>query len=271
VYVQGQDIGRSFRADEGFIPQVGYREAYVQAGCTVRPKDAFFSRIRLFTVDWYDEDQDGRVLARRASVGAGMDGRWNSFFRVELNRDVIKVGPALFTRFQPYATIQSSPGRILNTIAVEAFMGEEVDFDNERKGTGATLIASLTLRPNDHLSLSGNASTRWLNIDDPALGSGRLFLAQVERLRASWSFSSHAFVRLIGQHVQTTRAPSLYRFPVASRDAESTLSGLVGYKLNWQTVVYLGYGDDRAYAPRTDRLERSGRQAFAKVSYALQR
>jgi hypothetical protein len=146
-----------------------------------------------------------------------------------------------------------------------------VDFDNARKGSGVTLIGSLTVRPNDHLELRGNASTRWLHVDDPALGSGRLFLAQVERLRASWSFSSRAFVRVIGQYVQTTRDPSLYTFPVAAKDAAFSFSSLVGYKLNWQTVVYAGYGDDRTYATVTDRLERSGRQAFAKVSYAVQR
>jgi hypothetical protein len=78
-------------------------------------------------------------------------------------------------------------------------------------------------------------------------------------------------VRLIGQYVQTRRDTSLYTFPVAAKDAGLTLSGLFAYKLNWQTVLYLGYGDDRAFAESTDQLERSGRQAFAKVSYALQR
>jgi hypothetical protein len=50
-----------------------------------------------------------------------------------------------------------------------------------------------------------------------------------------------------------------------------SFSSLFAYKLNWQTVFYLGYGDDRDFAVVTDRLEPSGRQAFAKLSYALQR
>lgn len=270
-FVQGQDLGPDFRADQGFIPQVGYREGYFEAGYTVRPKDSFLSRLRMFTVDWYDEDQDGNVLARRASVGAGMDGRWNSFIRFELNRDDIKVGNQLLTRFRPYLTLQSSPGRILNSIVIETYLGEEIDFANGREGRGATITGSITVRPDNHLELRGNASTRWLKVEDPALGSGRLFFAQVERLRASYSLSSRAFVRLIAQFVQTTRDSSLYTFPVAAKDASLSASALFAYKLNWQTVFYLGYGDDRTFVETTDRLESSGRQAFAKVSYALQR
>jgi len=270
-FVQGQDLGTDFRADEGFIPQVGYREGYFEAGYTLRPKDKFLSRIRIFTVDWYDDDQDGRVLARRASAGAGMDGRWNSFFRFELNRDDIRVGNEIFSRFRPYFTVQSSPGRILNSISIETFVGDEIDFANARKGSGATLKGSVTVRPDNHLELRGNASGRWLHVDDPSLGSGRLFLAQVERLRVSYSFNARSFARLIGQYVQTSRDTALYTYSVPRKDAAFSASALFAYKLNWQTVFYLGYGDDREFSEITDHLERSGRQGFAKLSYALQR
>jgi hypothetical protein len=273
-YVQGQDIGPDFRADEGYMPQVGFRDAYLQTGYTVRPKDRFLSRIRVFTIDRYAEDHDGHPLRRLVSVGAGMDGRWSSFLQVKLEREDLKVGPHVFTRFRPYVTVQASPGRILNDFTLEAYLGDELDFMNAREGRGATLSATATARPNDHLELRGSGSTRWLDVDDDALGSGRLFLAQVERLRASWSFSSHAFVRLIGQYVETTRDLSLYPADVrpylAHRESELSLSALLAYKLNWQTVFYAGYGDQRGFAPVTDRLEPSGRQVFAKVSYALQ-
>ena len=38
LFVQGQDIGRDFRDDNGFIPQVGYQEGYFETGRTIRPK-----------------------------------------------------------------------------------------------------------------------------------------------------------------------------------------------------------------------------------------
>jgi hypothetical protein len=270
-YVQGQDLGPDFRADQGFIPQVGYREVYGETGYTVRPKDRFLSRVRMFSINFYDVDYDGSEVSSRVSAGAGMDGRWNSFFRFELNQDRVRAGGELFSRFRPYVYLQASPGRVLNEFWIESTFGDEIDFANARKGTGATLTGSVTLRPGNHLELQGRVSGRWLDVDDPMLGAGRLFTAQVERLRATYSFNSRTFLRLIGQHQQTRRNPALYRFAVDRKNASLSASALVAYKLNWQTVFFLGYGDERTHGGTDERLEPSARGAFAKLSYALQR
>jgi hypothetical protein len=71
--------------------------------------------------------------------------------------------------------------------------------------------------------------------------------------------------------VQTRRDTSLYTFALPAKDAGFTTSALFAYKINWQTVLYLGYGDDRTFAEATDKLERSGQQLFTKISYAWQR
>ena len=269
-FVQGQDLGPHFRADDGFIPEVGYREAYLDAGHTIRPKKAFLSRIRVFTVDYYDLQPGGNILARRFSVGTGMDGRLNSFLRVELNRDEMRVGNALLQRFRPRVYLESSPGRLLNFFSIDYYVGDEIDFDNGREGRGTTLIGDVLLRPSNHLELRGDASTRWLHVTAADGHSGRLFTAQIERLRATWSFTARSFVRLIGQYVQTKRDVSLYTFAIAPKEADFNSSALLAYKLNWQTVIYLGYGDSRTFAELADRLENAGHQAFAKVSYAWQ-
>ena len=99
---------------------------------------------------------------------------------------------------------------------------------------------------------------------------GRLFTAQVERLRATWTFNSRAFLRLIGQYVETKRDPALYTFATSPKDATLNGSALIAYKLNWQTVMYAGFGDEQALDTVTDKLEANSRQLFAKVSYAWQ-
>ena len=269
-FLQGQDLGRDFRADDGFIPQVGYREAYLDGGYTIHPSArAFFSRARFFTTDYLDLEPGGGTLGQRLSVGTGADGRWNSFLRVELNEDDVRVGGAWLSRFRPRVVVQSSPGRLLNQLSLDTYFGQEVDFDNARTGRGATFVGTVTVRPGNHLELRGDGSARWLDIGVNG-GWGRLFTAQVERLRATWAFDSRSFARLIGQYVQTQRDPSLYTFAVSPKDADFTASALVAYKLNWQTVVYAGYGDDREFLQTVARLENNGHQLFAKLSYAWQ-
>ncbi len=265
LFVEGQERGEEFRADNGFIPQVGFGEAFFDGGYTFRPK-GFFNRIRVFTTDYYDRGPNGELLGRLTSVGAGFDGGFNSFVRLELNNEDVLVGKALLHRFRPRIFLEARPNAVVNDVSLDARFGDEIDFDNAREGSGSTLTLFASLRPTDHLELRVNASRRALDVT-----GGRLFTAQVERLRATYSFTSRMFVRLVGQYVATTRDPSLYTFPIGARSANFSSSALFAYKLNWQTVLFVGFGDNRAFLADTDRLEPSGRQVFVKVSYAWQR
>ena len=101
--------------------------------------------------------------------------------------------------------------------------------------------------------------------------SGRLFDAEVAQLQSTYTFNAKSWLRLIAQWRSTERRPDLYDEPEDySPLSEAFTSSLVfAYKLNWQTVLYLGYGDSRELDD-FDNLEPSGREAFVKVSYAFQ-
>ena len=90
------------------------------------------------------------------------------------------------------------------------------------------------------------------------------------RYFAIWTFSARSYLRLIGQYVKTDRDPTLYSSAVNASDGETSLSALLAYKLNWQTVLYLGYADTRTFDD-ADRLQPAERQAFFKISYAFRR
>ena len=95
-------------------------------------------------------------------------------------------------------------------------------------------------------------------------------ISRVSRVRGTYTFTSRLFVRGIVQYVSTDRDPSLYAS--ATSAASGTLGGqaLLAYKLNWQSVMFIGYGDDRELTDR-DLFEKLDRQFFVKLSYALQR
>jgi hypothetical protein len=57
---------------------------------------------------------------------------------------------------------------------------------------------------------------------------------------------------------------------VDTKEADLSGSLLLAYKLNWQTVVFVGYGDEGTLDEGGD-LQRSKRDFFLKVSYAFQR
>ena len=245
---------------------MGFSE-FFDGGYTFRPK-GFVNRLGLFSTDFRSRPNN-ELLSRTTSVGAGLDAGFNSFMRVELNNDDILVGTKLLHRFRPRLNIEVRPGAVFNDIILDSYFGDEVDYDNAREGKGATINTQAILRPTEHLELRFLANRRW--IDETVNGrSGRLFTAQVERVRAQYAFNSRMFVRLIGQYVETRRDPSMYTFGVTAKDATFTTSALFAYKLNWQTVLFVGYGDSQAFLDSTERLEKNGRQFFIKVSYAWQ-
>jgi hypothetical protein len=268
-FAEVKDFSEGFRADNGFVPQVGYRSGYAESGYTFRPH-GFLRRLRTFAIAEAQAERDGALINREYSFGAGMDGRWNSFLRLRYGFSRVRAGEITLPRQRLYYNTNASPTRWLIGLSLQGFVGQEVDFANARTGRGADVQLSATLRPTNHLELRVNTSRRWLNVDPSDRAAGRLFTAQVERVRATYNFSARSFLRLIGQYVDTRRDPALYRAAVTPRDASFSGSTLFAFKLNWQTVLFLGYGDNRALS-EAETLERSERQFFLKLSYALQR
>ncbi len=269
--LQLKDIGDDFRADAGFLPQVGFREADGQASRRFYPTKGPFHRIRPFARVRYTADREGDLIFQRAFPGIGMEGKWNSYAEVDYFFDRVRAGERLFDRQQLSWYVEMSPSGSVTDVSFEGWAGEEVDFDNVRAGEGASIGVSATLRPTNHLELRLNGSRRWLDLAEGPHTGERLFTAEVARLRATYTFTSRAFLRLIGQQVRAEFDPALYTFEVAPEDESFSGSALFAYKLNWQTVLFLGYGDERALAETTGRLERSGRELFLKISYAFQR
>jgi hypothetical protein len=75
-----------------------------------------------------------------------------------------------------------------------------------------------------------------------------------------------------GQYEATRRTPELFLDPttVSRKDAAFAGSLLFSHKLNWQSVVFVGYGDSRTFLETTDQLETDSRQFFVKLSRAFQ-
>jgi hypothetical protein len=176
----------------------------------------------------------------------------------------------LLPRNEAVYTLTMTPGVIVSRVDLSGSAGQQIDFDNARTGTGFDATLSAKLLPTPHLELTLNESLRWLDVDVPGQVRSRLFTARIDRLRAVYSFTPRMFVRFVGQYEVTRRSPELYLAPVTAKDADFTGSLLFAYKLNWQSVVFVGYGDNHALSDTTDQLVPTGRQVFIKLSNAFQ-
>ncbi len=184
-------------------------------------------------------------------------------------REKVRTGDRVLTRSYVSTTVSVDPSGNIARVGFTLKLGDDIDFVNTRVGRGGTLDANATLRPTDHLELQLNGSRQWLNVDAGS-GEGRLFTAQIGRLKATYNFSSRTFLRLIGQYLDVKRDPALYGFEVPRKSGSFLGSALFSYKVNWQTVLFAGYGDSRVVNERND-LVTTERQFFLKISYAFQR
>ncbi len=257
-----------FRANTGFVPQVGIQDLSGSAGWTVHPTGPI-SRERTWVQLQYQTDRSGNVITKGVMPGFGMDTRWNGFVQVRYNMDHTRAGDRVIGRNQFGYTAQFSPSRRITFLSIDSTMGQDIDFANARPATGMTLNLQATFQPTDHLAIKVLQNTRSLHVD-LINGSGRLFAERISRVNGTYTFTSRMFVRLIGQYISATRNPALYLSTVSPRDGDFSGSALFAYKLNWQSVLFAGYGDDRELSD-IHRLEPLDRQFFIKISHAFQR
>jgi hypothetical protein len=265
-----KDLADGFRADLGFVPQVGVRDSSAGAAWTFRPT-GFVRRARVFLDASRQADRDGGLVAEQITPGVGLDVKWTGFLQVRAINDRSRAGDAAFTRRQLAVFARFNPSRRVAQLSLEGLVGREIDFANARLGRGASLNAYARLNPTDHLEIEAVQNQRVLHVDDATGAARRLFVSRVSRLRGTYMVTASFFVRAIGQYVSTSRDPSLYLGEVDAKSTTLSASALVAYKINWQSVLFVGYGDDREFVLETDRLHPASRQFFVKLSYAFQR
>lgn len=265
-----KDFSDGFRADLGFVPQVGFREGYGVLGRTFRPT-GFFSRVRTFLFADYVVDREGGLVSQVVAPGVGFDTKYNGFARFELRSEKVLAGATVLPRRRLVYSLSAVPSGLFASVTLDGSIGEEIDFEGARPGRGGRVAASTVVRPGDHLELDLRGEIRWMDLDPPQTPEPRrLFTAHVERLKVTWTLSARTYLRAIAQYVGTTRATDLHEGEVDEESGSFSASALFAYRLNWQSVVFLGYGDARTLSV-DGGLPPGSRQVFLKVSYAFQR
>jgi len=244
---------RRFSRGRRFPAQVGFRQGRNYLGYTFWPKSFFLSRIDTIVVVNEFFDRENRTLNRRvlppfSSRGSSTPPESSTTTSTrsgsETNCFSENSSPIFFR--QPFGAL---PPRFDQRLS-----GRTDRLCQRPEGRGGQVSLQATARPTQHLALQFNGDRQWLDVTSEQGRQGRLFTASVARLKATYTFSSRAFLRAIGQYVETRRDPTLYAFSVVRRSGNFQGSALFSYKLNWQSVLFLGYGDNRT-------LEESGQLA----------
>ncbi len=252
-----------FRADLGFIGQVGYQQD--SARLTRHwwgDKGDFFNHI---TVNgrWVNSrtTEDGTLLelTREAWIGANAsrqsylevsrserDRVWNGVRFSEQNR-------RFYGQIKPFAGAK---------LSLTWRQGEKVDLSNTRLGKFTTIQPSVAFNIGPSLTLSIDHNYEKLSRD-----GGNVYVANLTDLRLSWQFSLRQRLRLALQRSDLLLDPALFNNPVTPRDRSLNSQLIYSYKVNPRTALYAGYADGYQGDDILPLFQRD-RALFFKIGYA---
>jgi len=258
-----EDAGSKFRADLGYYPRVGYRN--VEGGLLYTwnaTSGSWWSYFRLGSELNYFEEQDGKLLNKRASLWFSYSGTMQSYLYLRgwntreayADRKFDLIYFMIEGGFWPSSNLQLSTYTIF---------GDQIDYANIRLGKRLRINPWLTLNLGKHLRLSLDHTYERMSVQD-----ARLYTANISQLSAIYHFNVRTFFRTIIQYVDYDYNPYNYTYEIDSKDKRFFTQLLFSYKINPRTVLFLGYNDN--YQGSQDfGLTQSNRTFFIKFFIKL--
>jgi hypothetical protein len=256
------DLGPNFRSDSGFVTRVNVKQpsGFIQRNFWGKPGQ-WYTEIQFFAgADW-TTDSAGNIKENGQDFQVTYLGTRQTLVQATYspNREYFRGVYYNDPRWNFY--VESRPS---SSIYAYFFTrgGKTIDFSNERQGDVLLFEPGGELNLGRRLSVSLDYTAERLDV-----AGGRLYTAKLPQSTIVYHFNIRTLARAIVQYSDVTRDPLLYRFPVDHKSKDLFTQFLFSYKINPQTVFYLGYSDSSSGDDRVD-LRRTDRTLFLKIGYA---
>ncbi len=271
--VEYEDQGEGFRADAGFLPRVNVREVSAQVIRQIWGNpESWYSQINVGAWGSREEMQDGTESDTTHGVVASFSGPMQSFVQIAVERfDVLNStqeldgsglrSARLFDDLQRTELVAQFQPSGAWKLSAYARAGDGVDYALNRQADELFLVPGIEVKAGRHLNVKIDHS--FYRLED---SGDKLLEENLTELRLIYQFNVRMFARAIVQRRLTERPP----FP---RMGDLFNQLLFSYKLNPQTVLFVGYQDalvdlDPSSVFHTHELVRTDRFFFLKLGYA---
>ena len=261
-YFENRARGADFRTDLGYVPQVDYDRYEIGGGYTwIGDNDDWYSNIQvrgnwdktlrkngdLFEEEWEAAFNIDSIMQSSWQFGLGTRKRVYNF--VEFDQDFYA------------AYFEIKPAGNLYTFCYLSY-DDAIDYSHARAGKRWIAEPYVRLNLGRHLYLRLDHLMERLTVE-----GGRLYLANASDLIVRYQFNVRTFVRAIIQFSDIRRDADLYAFEVDPQSRNLFTQLLFSYKINPQTVLFLGYSDNH-FGTQDFGLAQTDRTFFVKIGYA---
>jgi hypothetical protein len=287
VTAEHQNIGKDFRADLGFMPQADYQsERLLVDRLFYGEDDSTWQEAKLSGQWQIKHNENGELLEKSLSSSFTIYGPKLSMFDIMFNY-ADKVG--LRSGELNPSVNGANPGNVSNAIddntqrftekLVTMFanikpttylygelyfsFGEKIDYQNNRIADYREIYANTRLNPTSHLEIDFSYTYETLDTKE-----GNVYDANLVELRVSYQFDVNSYLKLnvVYSDVDQNLDNNVSAYSRVNSDLSTQL--IYSYKLNPQTVFFLGYSDNSYQDDDLSDLRRGERTLFTKVSYA---
>ncbi|MEM7763038.1 MAG: DUF5916 domain-containing protein [Pseudomonadota bacterium] len=258
-----QRFDEGFRADLGFVPQVDYDRTIAGLYRTFYPEPGKWWNQIDIGGDWdITRTRDGQFLERELEMEVSIQAALRSYIEFGAADRTRAFDGVLYDETLVYTYAEMNPSGA-TFLGLFARTGDQIDFDNARLGKSTRISPRINQRFGDAWSIRLRHTWERLSHE-----GDDVFTVNLTDFRTQYQFNARAFLRLVLTHRDIERNVAKYIDPVepASRSVSSQL--LFSYKINPQTVFFLGYGDNRVEDDDFASLTQTDRSFFMKVGYA---
>jgi hypothetical protein len=260
-----EEYSPGFRADTGFVSQVDIRKQGIGAGHVWHGTDeTWWNRLRLGAEWIITHDDAGRLLEREIETYFVIQGPLQSFIRIraelgdELWEDVLyeEKTIGMYAQMRPVGGLETG---------LWMSAGDSIDYDNSRPAKMQSIEPFVDWNISRHLSLKLRTDFFQLETEE----GNAIIDADVYDLRLTWQFNRRSYLRFTTQRFDISRNQDEYIDDVDARTRDVGRQLLYSYKINPQTVFFLGYSDNLTDDDTLSGLEETDRTAFMKIGYAF--
>ena len=256
------DFSPDFRADYGYIPRVDVRRGNGTLGYTFWGKqDDWFNQIRLMFSGTVVYDHDGDLTDRGLNISAQYQGPLQSTFVTQYERSREFYLGEYYDLDQVVFVTELKPIGGLRLNAIVQY-GDAIDYSNARQAIGLNVLPSLEFSLGRHINVNLQHAFQQLSLE-----GNEIFTANLSQVKLIYNFNVRTFVRVIVQYLDVARNPDLYLFPIPDKTQTVFTQFLFSYKLNPQTVLFIGYSDNYLGMTNID-ITQTNRTFYVKLGYA---
>jgi len=281
VFAEHQEIGAKFRADLGFMPRADYQKSNVLVNRLVYGEpDSTWQKMK-FAGQWQVlHNENGELLERSVASNFNIDGPMLSVFdvmfvaadKVGLRRHELDFSLPIDNtiddntdRFQEnqaviYGAIQPTTQFFTE---LELTVGDKIDYENNRLGDYIALYAGVSYNVTKHLEFELSHTYSDLEAENASV-----FTENLTELRISYQFNVNSYLKFNLVYTDIDFNLDNNASAYTAKDNNLSTQLIYAYKINPQTVFYLGYSDNSYQDDRLKSISREQRTIYSKISYA---